>query len=492
MNTQTLAAIDLGSNSFHMVVARINNQSLQIVDKIKQRVQLAQGLDEYDRLSEQAICRGLEALALFAQRLIGMDKSHIRIIATYTLRKATNAQDFIERAQSLLGVPIEVVSGKEEARLIYLGVAHTQHNEGQRLVIDIGGGSTELIIGDKFEPSLTSSRTMGCVSFTQCYFPQGKLTENAFEQATLAAEKELESIASLYKKRGWKSCLGASGTVKTVTEVLANQGNTDRQITLKRLKNLKQQLISFEHSEHIQLTGLTNDRKPVFAAGLAILIALFHALEIEKMDFSDGALREGVLYEMHARMRHHDIRERTAASLAKRYQLDLKQAEQVNTTALYLYDQVASEWKIDAPELRDLLSWGATLHEVGLQINYSAIHRHSAYILQHSDLPGFNQVQQKLLASLVRFHRKSLKLSELDTQQPVKLNKLYRLIRILRLAVLLNKKRLAVSLEGITLTATEQSLCILVTDADQLLLSNLNTEKEYCSQVDWQLDVLNA
>lgn len=188
MNKHTLAAIDLGSNSFHMVVARINEQSLQIIDKLKQRVQLAQGLDENNQLSEQAITRGLECLALFAQRLNGLDQNHTRIIATHTLRKASNAQDFIEKAQSLLGVPIEIVSGKEEARLIYLGVAHTQHSEGQRLVIDIGGGSTELIIGDNFNPQLTTSRTMGCVSFTLTYFPEGKLTNKAFERTILAAE----------------------------------------------------------------------------------------------------------------------------------------------------------------------------------------------------------------------------------------------------------------------------------------------------------------
>lgn len=300
-DTRYIAAIDLGSNSFHMVVAKVVGSDLQLVSRHKQRVRLASGLDSELNLSHSAMERALECLAMFAERLQGLDESNVRIAATHTLRRAKNAHLFIERAKEVMPFPIEIIPGEEEARLIYLGVAHTQVESNSKLVVDIGGGSTEMIIGQEFEPELLNSKQMGCVSFTEQYFKNGKLSGKNFNKAMLAAEQKLESIASAYRKKGWDIALGSSGTIKAIQEVLVGLGFEDGLITAKRLDTLIETLCNFDSIEEIELTGLTEERKPVFAAGVAILSAIFKALRIEQMFFSDGALREGLLYEMEER-----------------------------------------------------------------------------------------------------------------------------------------------------------------------------------------------
>lgn len=443
---QEFAAIDLGSNSFHMVIARVVDGAMQILGRLKQRVHLADGLDANNRLSEEAIERGLACLALFAERLQGFSPDNVCIVGTHSLRQAVNVQSFLSRAEKVIPFPVEIISGNEEARLIFMGVEHTQPERGRKLVIDIGGGSTELVIGEDFEPQLVESRRMGCVSFGQQFFPGGVISQTNFERARLAAEQKLENLAWQYRIAGWTVALGASGTIKAAHEVLVAMGEKDGLITVERLRLLCDEVMKYRSISTLNLPGLSDDRKQVFVPGLAILCGVFDALRIKELRLSDGALREGVLYEMEGRFRHQDVRIRTAQSLANQYHIDSDQARRVRESTLALYQHwLAQNPRQSNPQLAALLEWAAMLHEVGLNINHSGMQRHSAYILQNSDLPGFTQEQQLMVATLVRFHRKGLKLDDLPRFTLFKKKQYLPLIRILRLGVLLNNQRQATS-----------------------------------------------
>ncbi|WP_312055063.1 exopolyphosphatase [Pantoea brenneri] len=441
---QEFAAIDLGSNSFHMVIARVVDGAMQVLGRLKQRVHLADGLDASNRLSEEAMERGLTCLALFAERLQGFSPSNVTIVGTHTLRQAVNAETFLQRAAEVIPYPIEVISGHEEARLIFMGVEHTQPEKGRKLVIDIGGGSTELVIGEDFEPQLVESRRMGCVSFAQLYFPNGEISRENFRRARLAAAQKLETLAWQYRLHGWQYALGASGTIKAACEVLQAMDEKEKLITPERLDKLYDEVIKHKSFPALSLPGLSEERKGVFVPGLAILCGVFDALAIRELRLSDGALREGVLYEMEGRFRHQDIRSRTAQSLANHYAIDSDQARRVLDTTEQLYLQWRDQNpRLANPQLAALLKWAAMLHEVGLTINHSGLQRHSAYILQNTNMPGFNQDQQMLLAALVRFHRKAVKLDELPRVTLFKKKQFVPLIFLLRLGTLLNNQRQA-------------------------------------------------
>lgn len=438
-----VAALDLGSNSFHLVVARIVADSVQILHRVKQKVRLADGLDKDGVLSEEAMQRGLDTLKVMAESIRGFEPDSVRIVATHTLRKASNAKAFIKASQEILPYPIEIISGSEEARLIYLGVAHTSHVKGQSLVIDIGGGSTEFIIGEGFDTKLLRSLQMGCVNYTQSFFKNGELKNKAFDKAITAAQQEMEMIERKYRNLGWQHAIGCSGTIKTISEIVQHldSDSADNMVTLEDLKIIIKQCCAAGHADKLQFEGLTDDRRGVFAAGLAILTAIFESLEIKELFFSPSALREGVIYEMEDRLEHSDIRQRTAESLAIRYDVDTEQAKRVLATTLDLYNACKKDWKINQKELKSMLCWAALLHEVGLQINSRGVQRHSAYILQFVDLPGFNQEQQNLLATLVRFHRKKIRLVELNEFSQYQMEQVYKLIVLLRIGVLLNIRR---------------------------------------------------
>lgn len=439
---QEIAAIDLGSNSFHMVIARIVNGALQVLGRLKQRVHLADGLDSNNMLSEEAMERGIACLALFAERLQGFPAENVCIVGTHSLRQAANAEEFLKRAAKVIPYPIEIISGHEEARLIFMGVAHTQPEKGRKLVIDIGGGSTEMVIGEDFDPLLVESRRMGCVSFARQFFPNGTISKDNFQRARLAAAQKLENMAWQYRIQGWQAALGASGSIKAAHEVLIALGEKDGLITPERLELLRSEVLKYKRFSELTLPGLSEDRQAVFVPGLSILCGVFDALAIKQLRLSDGALREGVLYEMEGPFRHQDIRSRTARSLAEHYNIDREQAQRVLSTVQQLYAQwMAQNNKLVHPQLEALLNWAAMLHEVGLSINHSGMHRHSAYILQNTNLPGFNQEQQLLLATLVRFHRKGVKLDELPRLTLFKKKQYIPLIQILRLATLLNNQR---------------------------------------------------
>ncbi|RXJ73155.1 exopolyphosphatase [Veronia nyctiphanis] len=491
-----IAAIDLGSNSFHMVVARVVGQGLQIVSRHKQRVRLGAGLDAQNNLDNASITRGVECLAMFSERLKGFDPENVRVAATHTLRQAANAHVFLKRAETVFPYPIEVIPGEEEARLIYLGVSHTQPGEGKRLIVDIGGGSTELVIGSEFEPSQLTSKHMGCVSYNQRYFQKGKITPKNFAAAELSAEGKLESIAQNYIKKGWDSAVGSSGTIKAIKEVIISMGFDDGEITKKRLELIIEKLLVFKYVDEIKLPGLPEERIPVFAAGVAILSGVFRALKIEKMVFSDAALREGLLYEMEDRFQHSDIRGRTAGDLASRYHVDLEHAARVQLMASDLYAQCEPNPSTKKAELGVLLNWAALLHEVGLSISHSGFHKHSAYILQNTNLPGFNQEQQTVLVSLTRFHRKSLKLHEMPELVLFKPKQLHPLIRAIRLACVLNVQRTDEPLPDVTLDADDKDWTLTFPSGwlsdNRLLAADLETEQDYWTSAGWSLSIAEA
>ncbi|CCN83246.1 exopolyphosphatase [Vibrio nigripulchritudo SFn27] len=493
IESRDIAAIDLGSNSFHMVVAKVVGQDLQIVSRHKQRVRLASGLDSLNNLDNSAIQRGLDCLKIFAERLQGFEPENVRIAATHTLRQANNAHIFIQRAAEILPFPIEVISGLEEGRLIYTGVAHTQPESETKLVIDIGGGSTEMIIGTGFEPKMINSKRMGCVSFTDKYFANGKLNRKNFNKAEIAVEQRLESLTNKYIKHGWDVAIGSSGTTKSIREVLINMGFEDGIITLKRLQKLIDELLQFDQIDDVSLPGLTEERQPVFAAGVVILEGIFKALSIDKLHFSPGALREGLLYEMEERFERSDIRMRTTENLARKHLVDLEHADKVRKQARKFLEQLAPDLGIKkSSELFDLLEWSAMLHEVGLSISYQGFHRHSEYILKNTNMPGFNQEQQLVLASLARFQRKALKLHELPEFALFKTKHILPLIRIMRLAVLINGQRNETPLPDIQIQVNDDTWTLSCDEENwlednKLLEADLELERDIWKTADWTL-----
>ncbi len=490
-----MAALDIGSNSFHLVVARVVAGSVQVLHKLKQKVRLAQGLDENDVLSQEAMERGFEVLRIVAATINGFEPDKVRIVATHTLRKATNAKQFIRAAKTIIPYPIEVIPGVEEARLIYAGVAHTSHHEGKRLVIDIGGGSTEFVIGEGFEPQLCRSVQMGCVSYTQRFFPNGELKAKYFDSAITHTEQELELIEGKFLSMGWDVCLGTSGTMKALYKLVqpAAPNHHEMPISLRSLKGLLKQFIEQGHIENLSFAELSEDRKPVIAGGLAILIGIFRAFNIDSLVYSQAALREGVLYEMDDSLHQQDIRSRTASSLASRYDVDTAQANLVLNSAIKLYDDCAKIWKIKQAEYKNILGWAALLHEVGLQINSSGVQRHSAYILSNTDMPGFSQEQQELLSTLVRYQRKKIRAQEIAEFSQYENDVVYRLIALLRLAVLLNIKRQANYLPKIKVTANKTG-CTLAfpehwLDAHSILGADLEQEQQYWQALHLKLEI---
>ncbi len=494
-DAKKIAVLDIGSNSFHLVVARVISGSVQILHKMKQKVRLADGLSDQLLLSESAIQRGLEALRVVEKSLTGFQPSSVRIVATYTLRKAKNAKDFIALAREILPYPVEIVSGEEEARLIYNGVAHTNTIKENTLVIDIGGGSTEIIIGQGFKPKVTRSLDLGCVSFTQKFFSSGEITEKQFKKATTAAQQHIEYIEKTYRKTGWQESLGTSGSIESVVSSVALLQNADIQlqaVTLADLKMLRKYCIEMAHVDALQLGEINQDRLQVFPAGLAILIALFKSLKIKSLSFATAALREGVIYEMETSLGEQNVKERSARSLALRYDVDVDHARNVTRTVNQIFAQVKEAWQLNNPALNDLLEWAAMLHEVGLHIHSRSVHKHSAYILQHADLHGFNFEQQKFLASLARFYRKKLKTNEFPEFTQFKSSEWLRCLMILRLAVLLNIKRQKKFLPDFNVSVDLESIDIQFPDdwleQHPVLIADLEFERQQLKKVGIQLN----
>ncbi len=490
----TVAAVDLGSNSFHMVVARLVRSELHIVDRLRERVALAGGLDDKKRLTAEAQERALACIERFGERLRGMPQGSVRAVGTSALRVARNQQGFVARAEEALGHPIEIVSGAEEARLIYLGVAHDLSDDSnRRLVVDIGGGSTECILGQRFEALKTDSLHMGCVNFSTRFFPGGAITKEAMERALIAARLEVRGMERSYRGMGWEDCIGSSGTILAVETILRENQWSERGITPKGLRKLRKALVEAGHAEKLALPGLQPDRAPVLAGGFAILSALFDGLEIELMNTSSGALREGVLYDLAGRIRHEDLRELTIRRLSQIYHVDLEQAQRVERTALLLFEQVAKDWDLPLEQGAQLLAWASRLHEIGISLSHNGYHKHGAYLVEHSDMPGFSRTDQLMLAALIEGHRRKLPTERFEAL-PVSLQRqAMRLCILLRLAVLLNRSRSATPLPDIRI-AVKKSAYLLAfprewLDGNPLTRADIEEEAERLAPLEFAVTV---
>ncbi len=494
MTADVVAAIDLGSNSFHMIVARIANEHVQMLDRLREMVQLAAGLDDKNRLSEESQRRALECLARFGQRLRHIPPSQLRIVGTNTLRQARNSAEFLSRAEELLGHHVEIISGQEEARLIYLGVVHSVADvPGRRLVVDIGGGSTELIVGEKFEPLHLTSLKMGCVSLSRACFDDGKITESRLREAELRVQLRLEPVREEYLDLGWRVVTGASGSIKAIQDVAMREGWSREGITLDALRRLRAALAETGDTATIAARwALEPARARVFAGGFVVLHGLCEALNVERMEVSEGALREGVIYDLLGRIRHEDVRDRTITVVSNRYGLDQAQAERVNATAQQLLSQARESWGLEAEEFGRILEWAARLHEIGMLLTYHHYHRHGAYILQHADLPGFSQSDQTLLAALVQHHRRSLP-AEAFAHLPRDMAPLARrLCVLLRLAVVLNRARNRQPPPPPTLSISQQRMTLRFPtgwlDEHPLTCADLDVEARYLRKAGFRLE----
>jgi len=437
-----IAGVDLGSNSFHMIVARVVDGRLHVIDRMREVVRLAAGLNEKRELTKESKARAIACLKRFGQRLRGMPPRNVRAVGTNTFRQARNTRRFLVQGEKALGHDIEVLPGREEARLIYLGVSHELPDDtGRRLVVDIGGGSTECIIGEHFEPVEADSLFMGCVGYSLKYFPGGRLRARDMEQAEIAARLEVQSIERRYRAIGWKECVGSSGTALHIDALLRENGFGRDGITWKGLVKLRKALLAAGRLDALSLRGLQPDRVAVLPGGLAIMTALFEGLRIQRLKTSAGALREGLLYELVGRKRHEDIRDQTTRRLAEHYHVDLEQAARVERAALRCLEQVADDWEIDRETGEQFLSWAARLHEIGLSVAYAGYQKHSAYLVTHCDMPGFSRDDQQVLAAVILGHRRKMPSAVLEDLPPEHVGAAWRLCVVLRLAVCLNRSR---------------------------------------------------
>lgn len=451
---EQFAAIDLGSNSFHLVVAREEKHAVSVIDRERDMVRLAAGLDEKRLLTPEASKRALGCLARFGERLRGLEPENVRVVGTNALRNAKNSRQFIRRAEKLLGFPIEIISGLEEARLVYLGAAQTlQGDRGRRLVVDIGGGSTEIIVGDKSDPIYLESLYMGCVGSSEKFFHRGRINGKRMRRAILAASLELEPYTIMIELLDPKDIIGTSGTARAIENVLRENGWSETGITRKGLEKLVKKIVQKGKASKLKLAGLSEERRPVFAGGVAVMTAIFRALDIEFMRVSDGSLREGALHDLIGRVLYQDRRSITVRELMNRHHIDVEHAARVRETTLMLFDQVKQQGLLKRE--RRLLGWAAKLHEIGLMIAHNQHHQHGGYVLQNMDLPGFSRQEQGALAIMVRLHRRKFQPELVEDSAYVRSDALNLMTRLLRLAVLLNRGRVPIELPPIGLQLDE-------------------------------------
>ncbi len=402
-----LAAVDLGSNSFRLQIARVENDQLYMLDGLREPVRLAAGLTDDKRLDKAAQQRALICLQRFGERLRGLPREAVRAVGTNSLRVAKNAPEFLQQAEAALGFPIEVIAGREEARLIYLGVAQgLPQSDAKRLVMDIGGGSTEFIIGSGLEPLKLESLYMGCVSYSQRYFPGGKITKANLRQAELAARIELQTIVAGFSLGHWDEALASSGTARALCDILEQNGYSGGGITRAGMEQLRAQLLKTGDAGGLELQGLKPDRILALPGGFAIMYAVFCELGIEQVQPALGALREGVLYDLLGRFHHNDMRDVTANQFMRRYHVDVRQAGRVAHLADRLMRQFMKGQA--GEEALRLLGWAASLHEIGISVAHSGYHKHTAYILANADMPGFSKKEQSRLSLLALAHRGKL------------------------------------------------------------------------------------
>lgn len=491
-----LAAFDLGSNSFHLLIAQETNGRIQVIDRIREMVCLAEGLHDDNELTPEVMERALDCLSRFRQRLRGLQPQDIRVVGTNTLRRASNSSTFLKKAEHILDTKVEVISGREEARLIYLGVSHSlEDNFDRRLVVDIGGGSTEIILGRSFRAETMESLHMGCVGITHRFFADGALQENQFTKAINLARQEMEPLAQGYLNAGWDTAIGASGTVLAIAEILQALTPEATTITKAGLDELRKALVDARHVDEISLAGLTADRARVLPGGLAILCGIFESLQLEHMEATGGALREGLLYDLLGRVHDHDVRENSVADLIDRYHIDQIHARRVRESAIGLLAQVAKPWGLTASRDKLLLSWAANLHEIGMDIAHSQYHKHGGYLLHNMELPGFSRLDQIDLATLVRSHRRKIPFAKGEPSE-----RILHLTVILRLAAVLNRARASEPMPhiDIQIAGREEGKKVSLQfpngwlDAHPLTKLDLEQEAQYLSSIPMSLEIDNS
>lgn len=479
-----IAAIDLGSNSFRLQLAKVVDDHLIFHDSMRELVRLGAGLSEDKTLNKETQKRAIECLKRFGERLRGLPPQAVRAVATNTFRVAKNAPELLKAAEEALGFPIEIIAGREEARMIFVGVSHgLPKAEHKRLVIDIGGGSTEFIIGEGLEPIHMESLYMGCVSYSLKFFPDGKITEAAFEKARISAAAEIQSISKTFNSKHWHEAVASSGTARSLGEVLRLNNMTNGEVTAEGLRQLKQVLIKAKDVKKIELNGLSTDRASVISGGLAIMLAIFDELGIKQLTVANSALREGVLYELLGRMQHQDTRKVTVNSFMRRYHVDKDQVKRVQTLAIKLLNSAKHLLSIDIEIAKQYLIWASMLHEIGISIAHSGYHKHSAYIVENADMPGFSKMEQEALGFLVRAQRRSLtKLPMHSMSQDHRL-----LVMILRLAVLFHRNRQDITSPELNLSWSKSGFGL---DVEKSWLSeNPLTKAELSAEVNFWKDI---
>ncbi len=487
---EIIAAVDLGSNSFHMIVARVDEHgNISMIDQIKEMVRLRGGLDANNNMDGAIAQNALDCLQRFGDRIRHLPHNAVRAAGTNTLRTMKGSTTFLRKANKALGHRIEIIPGHEEARLVYLGVSHTlSDDEGKQLVIDIGGGSTEFIIGKKFEPKILESINIGSVSVTKRFFPDGNLSAGKWQSADTALRLEIMPIERAFSSDNWKHATGSSGSIKATRAIILELGLSQFGITLENLYALRERLISIGNIKQLELPGLKGERAPVYAGGLAILIAIFESLKIETMTVSDGALREGLLYDMLGRIQHEDVRDRSVQDLIQRFNIDVVHAQRVKKTVLHCFKQVRKDWDI-RKKRGQTLAWSADLHELGLSITHDKHHLQGSHILEHADIPGFARRRQHWLAVLVNTHRKKLDPDVFETLHEDERQDIRYLSILLRLAVLLHRSRLDVDILP-EVEASTDSLHIRIADEvknNALLEADLLQEKEWLNKIGFKL-----
>jgi exopolyphosphatase/guanosine-5'-triphosphate,3'-diphosphate pyrophosphatase len=480
-----------------MIVGELRHGQLAILDRIRETVRLAEGLSDKGDISPDARKRAIDCLSRFGERLRDMNADNVRAAGTSTIRRAREDSTFMVEAEAALGHPIEIISGIEEARLIYNGVTHSlPPTDGLRLVMDIGGGSTELILGQAAHPKALESTHMGCVSMTERFFPDGKICRAGFHKARLAAQLELRPVKAFFRGAAGVEAIGTSGTIRSTEAVARELGITESGLTLQAVEQLIEKVLEFESVSELELNGLSERRAQVWPGGLSILAELMNVLKIDDLQVSDGALREGLLYDLLGRLQHEDARERTVRAMGARYHVDEKQAARVAQTAGDLFVQCRKEWELSSEIAGNVLDWAARLHEIGLDISHDGYQRHGAYIAEHADMPGFPRAEQRLLALLIGGQRHSIDRSRLralpDSWQEAGL----RLLILMRLAVLLNRSRKETEHPPVALEVSGDTMSIRF-DSDwlaenPLTIADLEREQEFLAAVGYDLRIQQA
>ena len=488
VSNDIIAALDLGSNSFHLIVARKTAVDFRVIDKHKETIRLASGFDSSGNLKPEVIKRAIKSLERLGERIRLIPRNSVRIVGTNTLRKAKNAKDLIDTAERIIGHPVDIISGTEEARLIYSGVTKNFNEPNSKyLVVDIGGGSTEIIIGRDEKPLKLNSLHMGCISETLKHFKDGSLSSKSFNSALLSVAQELEPIALSYRDFGWNDVIGSSGTILAVRDIVIKNGWAAENITKESLDVLTEHLLMAGSVKNLSIKGLSEDRREILPGGLAVLKGFFKEMKIDQLRVSQNALREGVLYDLVGRIKNQDIRDRTVKRLIEVYEMDEAQSDRICGSIIFIYSAIKESWDLENFELRRYLVWAGTLSEIGLVVSYSQYHKHGAYLLANLDMPGFSEGEKKILSLLVRSQRRKFPIREFQSFRWDRRARLYKICAILRLALLLHRSRMDFPIQRCTFKASGNVLEVRFPlgwlESHPLTVTDLLSEKDYLKAI---------